>query len=654
MQRSRIIQSDELNCAECKRYSHRKCVPEHHATNIPTDDDDLYICHTCYKLDSDEDANSDVDEEEVFRFTGYGKEFIKSCKVSPDVYIQLALQLAYYRLYGKLTATYESASTRRFRLGRVDCIRSATPEALAWVQAMSQPKEDDDMGNKKVTFHLVSDEKKLLLWNEAVIAQTQEMVDNILGLGIDIHLLGLREAARETSPTAASPLPDIFLDPSYRLANKFLLSTSQVRAISAPKPQLRVTGVNRGYSSEEFVEELLNQNPALRTELSEEINSLKIVGKRPCRNVRRETWFLEADPSAFKKLIWPSGQTLQEATGDIPRLWGRGAHGRILFQSIELCELHKNIVGKKESSRYFDNHLLSSVYEHKNDNSVYLFKFVFDGNNVPGNQYSVSTKHQYDAISRIKADLDSGEALVHIDFSENYGCKYAEEIQSAHFGGSKPQLSLHTVVVYYKDPQSILRKKCYCTVSSNLRHDPVAICAHLNPVFDQIVGDLGQMTKIHFLSDGPANQYRNRKMFHLMANFISDKLQVEEIRWHFSEKGHGKVAPDGVGGVLKRTADYIVARGVDIPNLNAFLFYLQADARAVEVLVDVATTTDSFMGYGPVEQDGYGAAYNPKKDSIIFCLSAFWSSEVTSTSRFAQSLEESLNHMQSLLTRPPT
>ncbi|KAJ8935837.1 hypothetical protein NQ314_012615 [Rhamnusium bicolor] len=148
---------------------------------------------------------------QVYRFAGYGKDFIKSCKVSPDVYIQLALQLAYYRLYGKLTATYESASTRRFRLGRVDCIRPASPEALAWV-----------------TFHLVSDEKKLLLWNEAVIAQTTEMVENILGQGIDIHILGLREAARETSPTAATPLPNLFTDPSYRIANKFLLTTSQV------------------------------------------------------------------------------------------------------------------------------------------------------------------------------------------------------------------------------------------------------------------------------------------------------------------------------------------------------------------------------------------------------------------------------------------
>ncbi|XP_066141678.1 choline O-acetyltransferase [Euwallacea fornicatus] len=167
---------------------------------------------------------------QVFRYTGYGKEFIKSCKVSPDVYIQLALQLAYYKLYGKLTATYESASTRRFLLGRVDCIRSASLEALEWVMAMSQPKEetDYDIGNKKVTFHLVSDDKKLELWKRAVEMQTKEMVDNILGQGIDIHLLGLREAAKETSPTAASPLPQLFSDPSYRLANKFLLSTSQV------------------------------------------------------------------------------------------------------------------------------------------------------------------------------------------------------------------------------------------------------------------------------------------------------------------------------------------------------------------------------------------------------------------------------------------
>ena len=45
------------------------------------------------------------------------------------------------RLFGKPTATYESASTRRFQLGRVDCIRSATCEAWEWAAAMLQQKQ---------------------------------------------------------------------------------------------------------------------------------------------------------------------------------------------------------------------------------------------------------------------------------------------------------------------------------------------------------------------------------------------------------------------------------------------------------------------------------------------------------------------------------
>lgn len=34
----------------------------------------------------------------IYKFKGYGKEFIKSCKLSPDSYVQMAMQLAYYKL----------------------------------------------------------------------------------------------------------------------------------------------------------------------------------------------------------------------------------------------------------------------------------------------------------------------------------------------------------------------------------------------------------------------------------------------------------------------------------------------------------------------------------------------------------------------------
>ncbi|CAG9793603.1 unnamed protein product [Diatraea saccharalis] len=48
-------------------------------------------------------------------------------------------------------------------------------------------------------------------------------------------------------------------------------------------------------------------------------------------------------------------------------------------------------------------------------------------------------------------------------------------------------------------------------------------------------------------SDGPSTQYRNKSMFNLVATYLSKEFGVDTITWHFSERGHGKGAPDGVG-----------------------------------------------------------------------------------------------------------
>jgi len=58
----------------------------------------------------------------------------------------------------------------------------------------------------------------------AVARQTEVMVQNILGQGIDIHLLGLREASKERF----AQVHELFTDESYKISNCFLLSTSQV------------------------------------------------------------------------------------------------------------------------------------------------------------------------------------------------------------------------------------------------------------------------------------------------------------------------------------------------------------------------------------------------------------------------------------------
>jgi carnitine O-acetyltransferase len=49
----------------------------------------------------------------VVNFEGYGKALIKKLQVSPDAFAQMAIQLAYYKMYGVCKPTYESAQTRK-------------------------------------------------------------------------------------------------------------------------------------------------------------------------------------------------------------------------------------------------------------------------------------------------------------------------------------------------------------------------------------------------------------------------------------------------------------------------------------------------------------------------------------------------------------
>ena len=76
----------------------------------------------------------------IYVHDDYGKGFMKECRLSPDAYIQMALQLAYYRNAGKFDLTYEASMTRLFREGRTETVRPCTVESSAWVTAMEDEK----------------------------------------------------------------------------------------------------------------------------------------------------------------------------------------------------------------------------------------------------------------------------------------------------------------------------------------------------------------------------------------------------------------------------------------------------------------------------------------------------------------------------------
>lgn len=145
----------------------------------------------------------------VLAFHGYGKGLIKKFKCSPDAYVQMIIQLAYFKMYGKNRPTYESTATRKFQLGRTETCRSVSDESVAWCNAMSDPE--------------LAPKACIGLFRKAIDAHVKYITDASDGRGVDRHLFGLK---RLLEP--GQELPSLFKDPAYAYSTSWFLSTSQL------------------------------------------------------------------------------------------------------------------------------------------------------------------------------------------------------------------------------------------------------------------------------------------------------------------------------------------------------------------------------------------------------------------------------------------
>ncbi|XP_055524768.1 carnitine O-acetyltransferase-like [Wyeomyia smithii] len=143
-------------------------------------------------------------------YTGYGKNFIKSQKMSPDSYIQMAIQYAFYKLHRVPAAHYESAQTRMYEAGRTETIRSCSNESVAFARAMLEKT--------------AAPAEKLAKLRAAVDSHKSYASKAVQGFGVDRHLLGLKLVAKENR----IPLPELFKDDGLLASAHMRLSTSQV------------------------------------------------------------------------------------------------------------------------------------------------------------------------------------------------------------------------------------------------------------------------------------------------------------------------------------------------------------------------------------------------------------------------------------------
>ncbi|XP_013997496.1 carnitine O-acetyltransferase b [Salmo salar] len=147
-----------------------------------------------------------------FNFQRFGKELPKQHNLSPNSFIQVALQLAYYKVHNEVCASCDIASQRMFRGGRTDYIRSPTNQMLKFVLTFDDPS--------------ITREAKLELLREAIETYVTLTDQALKGQSIDRHLLGLKLQAIEEGLS----VPRLFMDTAYGLATHWKLRTGQVPA----------------------------------------------------------------------------------------------------------------------------------------------------------------------------------------------------------------------------------------------------------------------------------------------------------------------------------------------------------------------------------------------------------------------------------------
>uniref|UniRef100_I3K0D5 Carnitine O-acetyltransferase a n=1 Tax=Oreochromis niloticus TaxID=8128 RepID=I3K0D5_ORENI len=163
-----------------------------------------------------EEAKQSIDKHaqdldlRVLVFNHFGKKIPKAHQISPDAFIQMAIQLAYYRIHQQCCASYEAASMRLFKKGRLGVILSTSSASAAFVKSFDDPKKQN------------SDKRNLL--ENAIKVHTWNTNMEIRGRTTFGHFLALKVQAIENS----IPMPDIYTDTSLDKAFNFLLSTSQV------------------------------------------------------------------------------------------------------------------------------------------------------------------------------------------------------------------------------------------------------------------------------------------------------------------------------------------------------------------------------------------------------------------------------------------
>ena len=250
-------------------------------------------------------------------------------------------------------------------------------------------------------------------------------------------------------------------------------------------------------------------------------------------------------------------------------------------------------------------------------------------------------KIQYNQLKALKSNLPKGHLIVQMDFAENYSCQSVEEVQSAYWNTT--QVTIHPAVAYYKnqDDDSFIHQNIVL-ISDELAHNAITVYVILRKLVPELKKLLPEVSYIHYFTDSPTSQYRNKTMFHILTKH-QDEFGVP-ASWHCFEAGHGKGPCDGVGGTTKRMADEAVQQLKAIIQ-DADEFFLRAQTQMAKSAIKYLFVTKESCTEAQKSIDDFGNLQpvpgTMKLHAVIPIASIAGNVAVRGTSCFCASLSSS-------------
>lgn len=145
----------------------------------------------------------------------YGLESLLSLRTNPDVFFQIAIQVAQYKVFGKFRSSYEAISMRGFCQGRTTRVRPCTSAALDFCHALEAGEDHKTLAS---------------LYRHAKAAHLKAVGRSLSGNDFERHMLGLQTMhAFYGNELGITHTPALFQDPGWLTVQDDVLFTSTIK-----------------------------------------------------------------------------------------------------------------------------------------------------------------------------------------------------------------------------------------------------------------------------------------------------------------------------------------------------------------------------------------------------------------------------------------